>query len=119
MNFKRETLKAIKESGHKLEDVMFVGSKDGKYRMNIEKFKQVSNFEYDSGFGAAAIATDLIIYFKDKSYIVRGEYDGSEWWEYNTPLNYGEDDTYEDFDILGGDKYMWETVCEMNGGADV
>lgn len=30
VNFKEETLEAIKESGHTEEDVMFVGSCDGK-----------------------------------------------------------------------------------------
>lgn len=37
INFKEETLEAIEESNHKIEDVMFVGSYDGKYRINIKK----------------------------------------------------------------------------------
>lgn len=113
-NFKEETLKAITESGHTLEDVMFIGSSDGKYRMDITKFIEKSNFTYDSGFGAQAIATDLIIYFKDNTYIHRNEYDGSEWWEYNVPKVYRETDKYLDFNILGNDRYMWRTVEEMN-----
>ena len=66
------------------------------------------------GYGASAIATDLIIYFKDHTYIIRGEYDGSEWWEYNVPYLFSENDTYKDFNILGGDEFMWRTVKEMN-----
>ena len=47
-------------------------------------FKKIGKIEYSGGFGAQEIAADLIIYFKDKSYITRGEYDGSEWWEYKS-----------------------------------
>lgn len=113
-NFLKETIEAIKKSGHKFEDVMFIGSSDGKYRMNWDKFTQKADFEYDSSYGSQKIAVDLIIYFKDKSYITRGEYDGSEWWEYNEPKVFDENDTYIDFDILGNDEYMWQTVEEMN-----
>lgn len=66
------------------------------------------------GYGASAIATDLIIYFYDNTYIIRGEYDGSEWWEYNVPCLFNKDDDYIDFDILGGDNFLWKTVEEMN-----
>lgn len=113
-NFLEETKKAIKKSGHKFEDVMFIGSSDGKYRMSWNKFITKADFEYDSGYGSSAIATDLIIYFKDTTYIVRGEYDGSEWWEYSVKKIFKEDDISIDFDILGADYYMWKTVEEMN-----
>ena len=114
MNFKEETIKTIVNSGHNLEDVMFIGSADGEYRMNIDKFLEKSDFVYDSGYGSQSIATDLIIYFRDNTYIIRNEYDGSEWWEYNVPKIYNDDDHYLDFDILGGDQFMWRTVKEMN-----
>lgn len=38
INLKKETLEAIEESHHKIEDVMFVGSYNGKYRMSIDIF---------------------------------------------------------------------------------
>ena len=113
-NFKKETLEKIEESHHKIEDVMFVGSADGKYRMNIDKFLEKSNFEYEESYGSSKIAVDLIVYFKDNSFLSRGEYDGSEWWEYNRLVDYKENDNYETFDILGGSKYSWDTVKEMN-----
>ena len=47
-NFLKETKQAIKESGHTFKDVMFIGSEDGVYRMNWEKFVQKANFNYDS-----------------------------------------------------------------------
>lgn len=114
MNFLKETKNVIKESGHNLKDVMFIGSSNGEYRMNWDKFRDVADFEYDSGFGSQEIAVDLIIYFNDHTYIVRGEYDGSEWWEYNPPKLFNKNDIYKNFDILGGTNFMWKTVEEMN-----
>lgn len=91
-NLLKETIDAIEGSGHKVEDVMFVGSADGKYRLTLPEFSRIANFDYDSGFGAQEIAKDLIVYFNDSSCMVRGEYDGSEWWEYNVPKTFKESD---------------------------
>lgn len=99
---------------HSESDIMFVGSDDGKYRMNWEKFKQKANFLYDNGYGAQEIACDLIVCFKDGSYLDRYEYDGSESWAYHGLKIFKEDDEYEDFDILGGSNHMWESVEYMN-----
>ena len=100
MNFLKETKKAIEDSGHKIEDVMFIGSNDGKYRMNWDKFVKKSDFSYDNGYGASIIATNLIIYFKDHTYIRRGEYDGSEWWEYDVARIFDENDYYQELNTL-------------------
>ncbi len=43
-------------------------------------FLKSINFEYDSGFGGQELYG--IIWYKDKSWSERHEYDGSEWWEY-------------------------------------
>ena len=84
----------------KLEDVMFIGSQDGKYRMSLAKFLTLSNFTYDCGYGAPEIAGDLIVYFNDNTYMTRGEYDGSEWWEYNEPLVYDKEEILKLIKIL-------------------
>lgn len=118
INFFDETLEFIVQSGHKEEDVMFIGSADGRYRMNWEKFKEKANFFYDCGFGASEIAVDLIVYFNDGTYMDRGEYDGSEWWQYHGLLNFSEEDEYKDFNILGGSEYMWNSVEMMNNKSD-
>lgn len=81
-NFLEETLLAIKDSGHTVEDINFIGSVDGEYSVGWEKFRELANVDYSSGYGAAYVATDLIVQFTDGSYMTRGEYDGSEWWEY-------------------------------------
>ena len=113
-NFLEETEEAILDSGHKIEDVMFIGSSDGEYRLNYEEFKNIADFEYDDGYGSQEIASDLIIYFKDHTYIERGEYDGSEWWEYNTPKDFNENDKYQKYSILRAD-IGWETLEQLNG----
>lgn len=118
MNFLKETKIKIKETGHSFEDIMFIGSSNGEYRINWEKFKKIADFNYDDGYGSSKIATDLILYFKDKTYMTRGEYDGSEWWEYLVPKLFNENDKYKDFDIIGGNEYMWETLKEMNEKKD-
>ena len=105
MNFKKETIKAIIDSGRKEEDVMFIGTDDGLHRTTMEDFKAWSNFEYDCGFGAEKIPPNLIIYFKDEAYIKRGEYDGSEWWEYNEPLKFKKENSFKIFKLKKTDAF--------------
>jgi hypothetical protein len=44
-------------------------------------FVESLNFEYDSGYGGQELFG--IVWFKDGTWADRGEYDGSEWWEYH------------------------------------
>lgn len=81
-----ETIEAIQESGHRVEDIVFIGSLDG-HSCTWDEFQELANVEYDRGFGSAEVATDLIVLFSDGIYLKRGEYDGSEWWEYNPPIS--------------------------------
>ena len=37
--------------------------------------------EYDSGYGGQKLYGTVV--FKDKTWFTRGEYDGSEWWDYH------------------------------------
>lgn len=96
-NFLEETEIAIKDSGHNTDDVMFIGTADGDYRINWNEFVKIANFEYDSGYGCAEIPTDLIVYFKDNTYMFRWEYDGSEWWEYLVRKIFKETDDFKPF----------------------
>ena len=83
MNFLNETNDCIKDSGHSIEDIIFIGSSDGEYGCDWNQFESIANFEYDDGFGSQKIPTDLIIVFSDNSTMWRGEYDGAEAWEYS------------------------------------
>lgn len=86
MNLLKETKECIKKSGHTPDDIVFIGSKDGKYSMTWNEFNEVANVEYDDGYGGQEVASDLIVMFSDGIYMTRGEYDGSEWWDYIKPL---------------------------------
>lgn len=112
INFLQETIEAILDSGHQINDVMFIGSSSGKHRIDWNKFEKIANFEYDNGYGGQEIASDLIVYFNDHTYIDRREYDGSEWWEYNVPKIFNPEDNYDTFDKLTGDG-SWRTVEEL------
>lgn len=117
MNFLKETLVDIEGSGHTTDDVMFVGSMDGNYRVTFDEFTKIANIEYDNGYGAQEIAHDLIVYFTDCSYLVRHEYDGSEQWNYVPNHRFSMEDDYKSFtkvcvnqvDLVG-----WESLETIN-----
>lgn len=84
-NLLNETKEAIKDSGHKISDIVYIGSEDG-HSCNWTQFTKLADKEYDDGFGAAKVATDLRIVFNDGQTMWRGEYDGSEWWNCSKPF---------------------------------
>jgi len=79
MNLLKETLEILEENNKTEKDVLFV---EYEGYITFEKFKEISDFEYDSGFGGAEIP-DINVVGKDW-WLERGEYDGSEWWEFKT-----------------------------------
>jgi hypothetical protein len=46
-----------------------------------KEFLSKLNFMYDSGYGGQELFGT--IWYKDGTWSDRGEYDGSEWWQYN------------------------------------
>lgn len=86
-NLLHETKTDIEASGHKPEDIVFIGSQgaDG-HECSWEEFQRLADQSYDCGFGGAEVAADLRIVFSDGHQMWRGEYDGSEWWEYSVPF---------------------------------
>lgn len=90
MNFLDETRETIAAAGKKVSDIEFIGSQDGEYECSWEQFCTMADVEYNSGFGAAHVAIDLVIVFTDGSWLERYEYDGAEDWEYkSTPKRRG------------------------------
>ena len=79
-NLLTETESALLDAGKTPEDIVFIGSEDGKLGCTWEEFQVLADFTYHSGFGGQEVPSDLQIVFKDGSSLVRGEYDGSEWW---------------------------------------
>lgn len=81
-HFLKETKDKLKENGMDPWDIVFIGSSDGQYGCTWDEFTKLADVRYDSGYGGSEIPEDLVIVFKDGSWLERGEYDGAEWWEY-------------------------------------
>lgn len=47
---------------------------------DYKKFFELLDFEYENGFGRQRL--DGTVWLADGSWLERGEYDGSEWWEW-------------------------------------
>jgi len=110
MNLLEETIDDIKRSGHKIKDIIFIGSEDSGHSCTWKEYKKLANIEYNEGYGGAEIATDLIIVFSDGFKMERGEYDGSEWWRYSTPFKMPK----KTFPITKLHDGIWDDLAEMN-----
>lgn len=86
MNLLQETIEEIIRSGHKTEDIIFIGSESSGYSCTWPEYEILANRDYDYGFGAQEVASDLIIVFADGAKMWRHEYDGSENWAYSSPF---------------------------------
>ena len=84
VNLKAETLRRLDHHGYTVDDIAWVGSTE--FEIPVDRFFELADQGYDSGFGSAKVCHDLIICMKDGSWFERGEYDGSEWWEYQVPM---------------------------------
>ncbi len=109
-NLLEETREGIRSSGRTVYDVAWVGSDDGEYSISWEEFEEIANVNYDSGFGGAEVAKDLVVVFRDGSNMWRGEYDGSEWWEYSKPIR-RQMETKTFTKIVGG---LWPDLKQLN-----
>lgn len=81
MNLLKETLELLSENKKAPTDVIRVQWE--KFFCTWEQFEAAANFEYDNGFGGAEVAVSLKVVGEDW-WLERGEYDGSEWWEFKT-----------------------------------
>jgi len=96
MNLLKETLDILKSHDKSPSDVLWVGTPEASYLREISghrnspapfgswaEFEKFADFAYDEGFGGANVNGDLLIVGEDW-WLERGEYDGSEWWEFKT-----------------------------------
>lgn len=83
MNFRTETLDDLKRNGKTIDDIKWIGNETGERTTDIKKFFNSIDFEYDGGFGSNTISLSLVI-VGDNWWLERGEYDGSEWWNFKT-----------------------------------
>jgi len=82
-NLLQETLNEMSDIGKTEKDVVFIGN--GECTCMWYEFVILADRKYDSGYGGAEVDTNLVVKFTDGTWLSRGEYDGSEWWSYNTP----------------------------------
>ena len=82
MSLLKETIDVIEESNMSVDDVEWVGSCDGAWVMSWDWFASISDIDYDSGYGAPEVAQDLVVVFRDGSWLERYEYDGAECWRH-------------------------------------
>lgn len=81
-NLLSETTQLMKSIEKQIKDIVFIGSLKSGHECSWSKFKKLADREYDSGYGSHQVSQDLVIAFSDGSMLTRGEYDGSEWWDY-------------------------------------
>ena len=81
-NLLEDTLVCLKEGGKTPQDVLWVGYDHGRKKTNWATFeKWASQIDYYPGFGSEEIHHLLVVVGAD-FWLERGEYDGSEWWEF-------------------------------------
>jgi hypothetical protein len=59
-----------------------INLKEGYSKKEYEEFLNRLDFEYDNGYGGQELY-GIVWLMEENTWLERGEYDGSEWWEYN------------------------------------
>lgn len=81
-NLLEETIRVMAVYDKTWDDISWVGGDD--FCIDLTDYiAAAKNTNYDCGYGSEEIATDLVICFKDGSWLSRESYDGSEWFKYN------------------------------------
>ena len=79
VNLWEETIEVLKENGFKWKDVYSIGTKKGFIQKGVF-YQFAKKYNYDNGYGIEYVPSDLVIEGEGFR-LVRGEYDGSEWWD--------------------------------------
>ena len=109
MNLLKETKRELKEHGKSLKDINWVGCDE--FTIPLENFVACADEEYDDGYGAQEVATDIVV-VGENWWLERHEYDGSEWWEYKELPHKPSNEKHVERVI--GD--LWKSLEELNGG---
>lgn len=93
MNARKELLEEVKRANStikcaELENIAYFSAEKGKKFLlkegysdeDLRRFYEEIDFEYDSGYGSEELGGT--VWFNDGTWLERGEYDGSEWWEH-------------------------------------
>jgi hypothetical protein len=98
-NLLAETIDILKSRDKTPADVSWVGVRIARWLAVVPKekrlppdpmpvgswddFAKFADFEYNAGYGGNEVQGNLIV-VGDNWWLERGEYDGSEWWEFKT-----------------------------------
>jgi hypothetical protein len=82
-NFLLETDSLLATLGKDDEDVLFVQTNGGSFSYKL--LTENADFNYDNVLSSEGPPLDLVIVFKDQTWLERREYDGSSWWAYCRP----------------------------------
>jgi hypothetical protein len=63
------------------DDLKKIDLKVDYSEQDFESFLNQLDFEYDNGYGGQEL--EGIVWLRDETWLSRGEYDGSEWWNHN------------------------------------
>lgn len=96
INMVNELNEAIENSGHTNDDIDWCavglldnGEYGGEERPKVQTYTHVvleyDSVVYDDGYGSQRLFG--VVVFKDGTWLERGEYDGSEWWEFKSTPN--------------------------------
>lgn len=117
-NLKKEVLCILEQNGKTIDDIIWIGCE--QFRMDVKTFWNLADTEYDDGYGAPEVATDLLIVGKD-FWLERADYDGSEWFEFKVmPKMPGRIEpitalTVDQHNGQYGDNMVgWRTLGQMN-----
>lgn len=120
-NLLEETREAVARSGHTPADIVFIGSRESGHECTWQEFEALADTEYDAGYGAQEVASDLEIVFRDGGGMTRSEYDGSESWSYSKPFKRGVERKPIRFLTVnqanaadGGGRVGWDSLSELN-----
>lgn len=82
INLYQEIVEKLEENNKTIKGIFWVGTKDATIDTALF-LEEAKHTNYDNGHGGAEIASDLIIIGADW-WLSREEYNGSEWWIFNT-----------------------------------
>ncbi len=85
-NFLEDTEEAIRNSGHRVKDIVFIGSEKTGHQCSWRTFRKIANKSYYS----VDVADDLMIVFRDRQYMYRHSDGFIESWEYLVPFKHPE-----------------------------
>lgn len=90
-NAKQELLDAVKETARiKCASIRYLRWEDEASQKTLKlnhseieynEFLNSLDFDYDDGYGGQELYGT--VWLEDGTWLSRGEYDGSEWWEHN------------------------------------